>query len=449
MIAPATVDDRDVLIDVRELRKKFCRRLRSSLWQGLQDVVLESVGRRSNTDVLRHDEFWAVDDVSFQLRRGDCLALMGHNGAGKTTLLRVLNGLVKPDGGSVHIRGRLAALVALGAGFDPVLTGRENVYVNGAVLGMSTEETNQHFDEILEFSEVGDFIDAPVRSYSSGMKVRLGFAVATALQPDILLVDEVLAVGDFAFRQKCMRRMNRFRAEGGSIILVSHNTAQLQSVCNRAVLLDRGRIQFDGPIFQATNRYFEATLKRLENRDNNQNPDRLDESEQVRITGLSVLRHHAANTVDDEATTPVSGGRTQFAILVDSSIDPCEVFLRLVLMDQEMGLRLATLSSELAGGHFVLAKGENRLSVTVKSLTLAPGRYAVRATLRRSHDDLALCRRGFDDPPFYFTVALADKESKSLANHHGDLMVLELESSDATGNEALSENQELEVEEKR
>lgn len=427
MIAAANQVDDDLLVDVQNLRKKFCRRLKSSLWQGMQDVMRESFGIRNDSEVLRRDEFWVLDEVTFQLRRGDCLALMGHNGAGKTTLLRMLNGLVKPDAGSIRVRGRLAALVALGTGFDPVLSGRENVFVNGAVLGLSTEETERHFEDILAFSELADFIDAPVRTYSSGMKVRLGFAVATALSPDILLVDEVLAVGDFSFRQKCLRRISQFRDAGGSIILVSHNTAQLQSVCNTAVLLEKGRIQFHGPIYQATNRYFEATLKRQEAARNSAATTREVESEQVCITDVSATNHEAQEHGD--SASPVAGGRAQFRVIVDSEFDETSVFVRLVLMDQEMGLRLATVSTELAGQHFELSKGVNEFRFSVRSLTLAPGRYAVRATLRRSRDDYALCRRGFDDPPFYFTVGLADLDAKNIAGHNGDLMVLDLESS--------------------
>ncbi len=185
----------DVLIHVEDVSKKFCRNLRRSLWYGLQDTAADLLGRGESSASLRPEEFWAVDDVSFSLKRGECLGLVGRNGAGKTTLLKMLNGLIKPDKGRIEIRGRVGALIALGAGFNPILTGRENVYVNGAVLGLSKREISERIDEIIDFAEIGDFIEAPVQSYSSGMQVRLGFAVATAMKPDVLLLDEVLAVG--------------------------------------------------------------------------------------------------------------------------------------------------------------------------------------------------------------------------------------------------------------
>jgi len=175
-----------------------------SLWYGVTDTLGDLAGRDGTTDKLRPSEFWALDNVSFELRRGECLGLIGRNGAGKTTLLRLLNGLIKPDNGRIEIRGRLGALIALGAGFNPILTGRENIYINAAVLELSRREINEKVDNIINFAEFGEFIDAPVQSYSSGMVVRLGFAVAAATEPDVLLLDEVLAVGNAGFQTKCL-----------------------------------------------------------------------------------------------------------------------------------------------------------------------------------------------------------------------------------------------------
>ncbi|HIP72872.1 MAG TPA: ABC transporter ATP-binding protein, partial [Anaerolineae bacterium] len=192
----------DILVNVENVSKKFCRNLKRSLWYGVKDVGAEMFGRGSERIELRSQEFWAVKDVSFQLKRGETLGLIGHNGAGKTTMLRMLNGLIKPDTGRITVRGRIQALIALGAGFNPVLTGRENIYVNASVLGISKAETDRRFDQIVDFSGIEEFIDTPVQSYSSGMVVRLGFSIAAHLEPDILLVDEVLAVGDLAFKTK-------------------------------------------------------------------------------------------------------------------------------------------------------------------------------------------------------------------------------------------------------
>jgi len=188
----------EILISVDNVSKKFCRSLKKSLWYGVKDIGAELFGRSATHEHLRESEFWANREISFELRRGECLGLIGRNGAGKTTLLRMLNGLIKPDNGRIEMRGRVGALIALGAGFNPILSGRENIYVNASVLGLNRHEIDMKMDEIIEFAEIGEFIDMPVQNYSSGMAVRLGFAVATALEPDILILDEVLAVGDAA-----------------------------------------------------------------------------------------------------------------------------------------------------------------------------------------------------------------------------------------------------------
>src|SRR5687768_3812493 len=235
------------VVEVEQVSKKFCRRLRYSLWYGLTDLAAELTARNGKDDLqLRQAEFLAVDDVSFELRPGECIGLIGHNGAGKSTLLKMLNGLVRPDRGRITMRGRVGALIELGAGFSPVLTGRENIYINGAVLGFSKKEIDAKFDEIVDFAELGDAIDAPVQTYSSGMYVRLGFAVAAQLNPDILLVDEILAVGDVAFRMKCMNRIWNLLKSGVGVILVSHNMYHIQAIATRAILMENGKIVCEG-----------------------------------------------------------------------------------------------------------------------------------------------------------------------------------------------------------
>ena len=197
--------EQEVLVQVEGLSKKFCKSLKKSLRYGVQDLVGSIVGKQP-TDTLRKDEFWALKDINFELRRGECLGLIGHNGAGKSTLLKILNGLINPDHGKVTLRGRVGALIELGAGFNPVLSGRENIYNNGAVLGFTKAEIDNKVEAIIDFAEIREFIDMPVQNYSSGMKVRLGFAVAAQMEPDVLIIDEVLAVGDVAFKMKCYKR---------------------------------------------------------------------------------------------------------------------------------------------------------------------------------------------------------------------------------------------------
>jgi lipopolysaccharide transport system ATP-binding protein len=247
----------NTLVKVENISKKFCRDLKRSLWYGTKDLGNELLGLPlSGEGQLRKDEFWAVKDVSFELKRGECLGLIGRNGAGKTTLLRMLNGLIKPDMGRIEMHGRVGALIALGAGFNPILTGRENIYVNAAVLGLSKKEIDVKFEKIVEFAELGEFIDAPVQSYSSGMTVRLGFAVATALEPDILIIDEVLAVGDIGFVLKCLNRIDRLLSNT-SVIFVSHNMLHVSRICTHTLVINSGKpIYQNSDVAEAINVYY-------------------------------------------------------------------------------------------------------------------------------------------------------------------------------------------------
>jgi lipopolysaccharide transport system ATP-binding protein len=231
----------DVLVRVENVSKKFCRSLKRSLWYGMKDLGSELIGSPHNDNgQLRKDEFWAVKDVSFELKRGECLGLIGRNGAGKTTLLRMLNGLIKPDKGRIEMHGRVGALIALGAGFNPILTGRENIYIKAAVLGRTKKEVDDSFEEIVEFAELGEFIDSPVQNYSSGMAVRLGFSIAVKTKPDILLLDEVLAVGDIKFQSKCFNAIAEFKKRGTAFMLVSHNIHHIRRHSDKILYLKRG-----------------------------------------------------------------------------------------------------------------------------------------------------------------------------------------------------------------
>lgn len=239
------VQKEDNLVTVEHVSKKFCKNLKKSLWYGVKDITTELVGGNSGHDLLRKDEFWAVKDVSLKLKRGECLGLIGHNGAGKSTLLKMLNGLIKPDKGKITMRGRIGALIELGAGFNPLLTGRENIYINGQVLGFSKKEIDQKFDYIVDFAELEDFIDTPVQNYSSGMKVRLGFAVASQMEPDVLLIDEVLAVGDVGFRSKCFNAINVI-SQKAAVIFVSHAMPQIARIASKGLLMYKGTDKYYG-----------------------------------------------------------------------------------------------------------------------------------------------------------------------------------------------------------
>ncbi len=248
----------EVLIKVENVSKKFCRDLKKSLWYGVRDLTMELSRQRDSAKAqLRSDEFWAVNNISFEVRRGQCLGLIGPNGSGKTTLLRMLNGLIKPDTGRITMRGRVGALIALGAGFNPVLTGRENVYVAGAVLGLTTEEIDRKYEDIVAFAELAEFMATPVQNYSSGMHVRLGFAVAAQMEPDILLLDEILAVGDARFQIKCINVIRRLQHNGAAIIIVSHNMVNIMRFCDIGVYIRNGELLQSGGILNVSSKYRE------------------------------------------------------------------------------------------------------------------------------------------------------------------------------------------------
>ena len=230
----------DVVVSVKNVSKKFCRNLRRSMAYGILDLSKNLMGLKPDTSTLNRDEFWALDDVSFELRRGETLGIIGINGSGKSTLLRLLSGIFPPDKGEIAVKGRIGSLIAVGAGFHPHMTGRENVFLNGAILGMSRKEIEKKYDSIVGFAEIGDFLEAPVSTYSSGMRVRLGFAIAVHCEPDILLIDEVLSVGDLSFRNKSLRHMANFRAKAKALIFISHNLEQV-----RVLWAKPGLIRFD------------------------------------------------------------------------------------------------------------------------------------------------------------------------------------------------------------
>ena len=233
-------------ISIDHVSKKF--RLYHEKNQYLKTTLLR--GRRA-----RHDEFWAVKDVSFDIPTGSTFGIIGSNGSGKSTLLKCLAGILSPDLGTLTVNGRLSALLELGAGFHPDLSGRENIFLNGAILGMTTKEIQTRFDDIVEFAGLGTFIDTPVKNYSSGMVVRLGFAVATSVTPEVLITDEVLAVGDESFQKKCMAWMERYLADGGTLLLCSHSMYHIQKLCQQALWLHGGRVQQQGSAADVTRAY--------------------------------------------------------------------------------------------------------------------------------------------------------------------------------------------------
>ncbi len=239
--------DDAVVIKVDNVSKKFSKSLNKSLFYGVSDFGRNLLGFSTRLERLRPKEFWAVDNISFEVARGDILGLIGPNGSGKSTILKMINGIFRPDQGEITVRGRVGALIAAGVGFHPLFTGRENIYLSAAIMGMTRVEVNRKFAAIVEFADIGDFLDTPVKNYSSGMFVRLGFSIAVHCEPDILLIDEILAVGDVEFRRKALERLREYIRSGEkTIIYVSHNLASVLGIANKALLLDQGQIVSQG-----------------------------------------------------------------------------------------------------------------------------------------------------------------------------------------------------------
>ncbi len=233
--------EQPVVVDVQHVTMKF--NLSTEKVDNLKEYFIRTLKRN-----IMYNEFTALDDVSFQVKKGEVFGLVGLNGSGKSTMLKLVSGIYKPTSGQIRVDGVLAPLIELGAGFDMNLTARENVYLNGSVMGYSKKFLLQKFDEIIDFAELRDFVDVPLKNYSSGMVARLGFAIATVIEPDILICDEILAVGDFQFQQKCEERINQMRAHGVTILFVSHSIEQVQRICHRALWLDHGHLKMIGPV---------------------------------------------------------------------------------------------------------------------------------------------------------------------------------------------------------
>ena len=254
------------ILEIRNISKQYklgrafqrTETFREMLQRTLTSPFKSLGNSNSDTPKVKEDSFWALRDVNFDVAEGDVIGIIGRNGAGKSTLLKVISRITDPTEGSIVLRGRMASLLEVGTGFHPELTGRENIFLNGAILGMRKAEIVSKFDEIVAFAEVEKFLDTPVKHYSSGMYVRLAFAVAAHLNPEILIVDEVLAVGDIAFQKKCLGKMNEVSRGGRTVLFVSHNMAAVENLCKRGVVLERGKVVFDGNSKDAVNRYLNS-----------------------------------------------------------------------------------------------------------------------------------------------------------------------------------------------
>ncbi|QYG10544.1 ABC transporter ATP-binding protein [Microbacterium sp. PAMC22086] len=314
------------------------------------------------------EEFTAVDEITLDIKAGTTVGLLGQNGSGKSTLLKLIGGIVAPTTGTVQARGRMAALLELGAGFHPDLSGRENVYLNAAILGLSRAQIDERFDDILEFSGIGDFIETAVKFYSSGMYVRLAFAVAVHTDPDVLLVDEVLAVGDEAFQRKCMDRIHQFREEGRTIILVSHSAQQVQELCDRGILLHRGKLVFDGDI----NRAVDGLRDVLADREVGEAPPE-ETIHPIQVKGIELI--------DDEGGTIKelpTGDPFTIRVHVDT-LRPIERWEIGFSMDTPLGQMVMASNTEVLGVTLDPIAGKTVIDLRITDAGFGPGDYFVNA----------------------------------------------------------------------
>lgn len=373
----------DILLSVNHVSKRFCRSLRRSIAYGLLDIAKEVSGARQESRVLRTGEFWALNDVSFSLKRGDSLGLVGPNGSGKTTLLRIISGLIKPDAGTVTVRGRVAPLLALGAGFSPVLTGRENVYVNMAILGLSSQQINERFSEVVEFAEIGDALDAPVQTYSSGMVARLGFACAVHAIPDVLLIDEVLSVGDMRFRSRCYRKLAELRKMGVAFIMVTHNTNAVLTMTDKVLYLMHGKEVVSGDPAVVMTQYEEDMIGKGASIVPGQL--NLPVKPKGETTGLDITHLSFRDETGVLLNALVSGQRAVFCVGCTAQREMENVSLSILVKDVsgEEG-NVLNLSSERDGYVFCLNEGHAELFMDMPYCGLKPGIYVMKAYLHKA-----------------------------------------------------------------
>ena len=357
------------VIHADRLSKRYNRALVSD--PGLRHALDRFL--RSPLSALRRpkDEFfWALRDVSLQVREGEVLGLIGRNGAGKTTLLKILSRITRPTSGFAEIRGRVGSLLEVGTGFHPELTGRENTFLSGAILGMSRREIAAKFDEIVSFAELDKFIDTPVKHYSSGMYVRLAFAVAAHLEPEILLVDEVLAVGDINFQKKCLGKMGDVARAGRTVVLVSHSMAAINALCSRCIILAGGAIQFDGRTPDATARYYAESLDVSAGSDLSSRPR--NGNGKARFTSISIQPlDSAGNPI--EVAFPGCDLRIQVELRCHADFPPAN--LAIIFYDST-GYRVIDTNTAQKGEFVSLRAGQSaHATFLLRDVLLKPGRY--------------------------------------------------------------------------
>jgi lipopolysaccharide transport system ATP-binding protein len=369
----------DSAITVEHLSKRYSIGAgRSPGYRTIREVIVDRlgaarrrIGGRGGSNPSRSPIHWALNDVSFEIRPGEVVGVIGRNGAGKSTLLKVLSRITQPHSGRVTLRGRVGSLLEVGVGFHHELTGRENIYLNGAIFGMSRREIARKFDEIVAFAEVESFLDTPVKRYSSGMYVRLAFAVASHMEPEILLVDEVLAVGDSAFQKKCLGKMDDVSRSGRTVLFVSHNMATILNLCAKVIVLDRGHLAFDGPCEEGISLYVShGNDIRASQVDLSNHPNR-------RIGSASILGKMRLLNDSGEPTDQFKSGEP---MLIELEVNPESRTCRTqfaIGFDDMFGCRLFTVATYLTDTWSDHGREPRRVVCRVDQLPLCPGPYSI------------------------------------------------------------------------
>lgn len=379
----------DTVIRVENLGKKYIighqRRERYTTLRDMMTEKARSLGqifsRNGKDDDPAHEEFWALKDVSFEIKQGDRVGIIGRNGAGKSTLLKILSRITEPTEGRISIKGRIASLLEVGTGFHPELTGRENIYLNGAILGMGKREIRRKFDEIVAFAEVEKFLDTPVKRYSSGMYVRLAFAVAAHLEPEILIVDEVLAVGDAQFQKKCLGKMEDVSQEGRTVLFVSHNMSVIQKMCCSGIFLSQGMIRSQGDVNSVTEKYLNDIYLSTQSISLSERRDRSG-SGRIKIVDFQVLD---LNDVPQEVLR--SGYNYKFIIHYKKSEENRvfnEVVGSIAIVDNTSQI-VWLVRSNFTNDNFSVISNIGRIECCVEDFNLAEGNYST--TLFLSYRD--------------------------------------------------------------
>lgn len=357
------------IIEFKHITKEY----RLGAMHGLKQTLLNTAARLTGKKVEERPLFKALDDVNFTIEQGEVVGIIGHNGAGKSTLLKILAKISMPTGGSVKVDGRISPLIEVGAGFVPDFTGRENVYLNGAILGMSRQETDRKFDEIVDFAEMSEFIDTPVKRYSTGMKVKLAFAVATSIEAEILIVDEVLAVGDLAFQRKCFDRMEDvIRRQGRTVLLVSHNIRQVERMCTRVMLINHGTILQDSEPHATCDRFYQLSNQAIHDQKATDSSMRIISSGEVRNIEVAVLNSQG-NVTDSIMEGSALRIRIQFTL--NQRLSNPEFHIGTHTTDF---VYLTGESTAVLGQSHEFPVGAHEIEQIISIYPLVPGTYGIR-----------------------------------------------------------------------